>query len=100
MPSEISTASTTTRTSLSIDQCRKALDSLRVISPATYRQKKAYFDSLVTSVSQYSSVRGEVGVGTRDTVDALYKFKTGQVCAEIEHQVMNALVRRIDKGSQ
>ncbi|MBD8453639.1 hypothetical protein [Serratia rubidaea] len=81
----------------SIEQCRKALDSLQKINPQSYRQKKAYFDSLLGSVAQYSAVRGEVSGGTKDTIDALYKFKTNKVCADIENEVMNGLVRRAER---
>lgn len=81
----------------SIEQCRKALDSLQKINPQSYRQKKAYFDSLLSSVAQYSAVRGEVSGGTKDTIDALYKFKTNKVCADIENEVMNGLVRRAER---
>lgn len=81
----------------SVEQCRNALDSLKKINPKSYQQKKAYFDALIGSVAQYSAVRGEVSGGTKDTIDALYKFKTNKICADIENEVMNGLVRRAER---
>ncbi|MDL4455009.1 hypothetical protein QRZ34_28915 [Klebsiella michiganensis] len=75
-------------------QCEKALASLRAINPASYQKKKAYFDALVGSVSRYGDIRGAVSDSTRETVDALYKFKAGKVCADIENEVMNGLVSK------
>ncbi|WP_431225204.1 hypothetical protein ACQ86O_10725 [Serratia sp. L9] len=74
--------------------CQSELASLKTISPKAYDVRKAYFDNLVKTASVYSAVRGEVNAQTKDTLDALYKYKTNQVCAEIERDVLNGLIRR------
>lgn len=74
--------------------CQSELASLKTISPKAYEARKAYFDNLVKTASVYSAVRGEVNAQTKDTLDALYKYKTNQVCAEIERDVLNGLIRR------
>lgn len=74
--------------------CQSQLASLRSISPKTYGVRKAQFDGLVNSASVYTAVRGEVSGQTKETVDALYKYKTNQICADIERDVMQGLIRR------
>ncbi|OMQ20485.1 hypothetical protein BMI79_18280 [Serratia oryzae] len=74
--------------------CQSELASLQSVNPKAYAAKKAYFDSLVRNASVYSAVRGDVNTQTKDTLDALYKYKTNQVCAEIERDVLNGLIRR------
>lgn len=74
--------------------CQSELASLKKVSPNAYLEKKAYFDSLLSSVAVYASVRGDVNAQTKDTLDALYKYKTNQVCAEIERDVLQGLISR------
>lgn len=74
--------------------CQSELASLKKVSPNAYLERKAYFDSLLSSVSVYASVRGDVNAKTKDTLDALYKYKTNQVCAEIERDVLQGLIGR------
>lgn len=77
-------------------RCQSELASLQTISPQAYAARKANFDSLVQNVSVYSAVRGDVNPSTKDTLDALYKYKTNQVCAEIGRDVLNGLIRRVE----
>lgn len=79
-----------------MSQCQSELASLQTISPRAYAARKASFDSLVKNASVYSAVRGEVNSSTKDTLDALYKYKTNQVCAEIGRDVLNGLIRRVE----
>ncbi len=74
--------------------CQSELASLKTVSPKTYAVRKAYFDNLVRTASVYTSVRGDVNALTKDTLDALYKYKTNQLCAEIERDVLNGLIRK------
>lgn len=74
--------------------CQKELASLKTVNPRAYAVRKAYFDNLVKTASVYTAVRGEVNSLTKDTLDALYKYKTNQVCAEIERDVLNGLIRK------
>lgn len=77
-----------------IGLCQSELASLQRISPKTYAAKKASFDNLISSASVYTAVRGDINSQTKDTMDALYKYKTNQMCSEIERAVMDGLIRR------
>lgn len=93
-PSSISVESAVAEKSNKVALCQSELASLKKVSPSVYLERKAYFDSLLNSVSVYASVRGDVNSQTKDTLDALYKYKTNQVCAEIEQDVLRGLIRR------
>lgn len=77
-----------------IGLCQSELASLQKINPAVYAAKKASFDNLVRNASVYTSVRGDINAQTKDTLDALYKYKTNQMCGEIQRAVMEGLIRR------
>ncbi|QPT13772.1 hypothetical protein I6G37_01700 [Serratia rubidaea] len=77
-----------------ISLCQSELASLKKVNPKAYALRKAYFDSLVNSVSVYGAVRGNVNTQTKDTLDALYKYKTNQACSMIERDVLDALIRK------
>lgn len=77
-----------------IGLCQSELASLKQINPKAYAVKQAYFNRLVNNASVYSAVRGDVNAATKDTLDALYKFKTNQLCADIEREVLQGLIRR------
>ena len=77
-----------------VSLCKRELNSLQKINPAIYSAKKASFDGLVRNASIYTSVRGDVDVQTKSTMDALYKYKTNQVCDQIKRAVMTGLIRR------
>ncbi|MFZ1875394.1 hypothetical protein [Serratia sp. D1N4] len=77
-----------------IGLCQNELAALRQVSPRAYALKKAQFDRLVSNASVYSAVRGDVNTDTKETLDALYKFKTNQICADIERSVLQGLIQR------
>lgn len=77
-----------------IGLCQSELASLQKINPAVYAAKKASFDNLVRNASVYTSVRSDINAQTKDTLDALYKYKTNQMCGEIQRAVMEGLIRR------
>lgn len=77
-----------------LGDCQNELNSLRLISATKYAVSKRDFDNLVKSASVYTQVRGGVNGKTKDTLDALYRYKTNQVCMQIERQVMDGLIRR------
>ncbi|VTR60887.1 Uncharacterised protein [Serratia fonticola] len=70
------------------------LASLKQVNPKAYAIKQANFNRLVNNASVYSAVRGDVSSTTKDTLDALYKYKTNQLCAEIERDVLQGLIQR------
>lgn len=77
-----------------IGLCQSELASLKQVNPKAYAVKQAYFNRLVNNAAVYSAVRGDVNATTKDTLDALYKFKTNQLCAEIERDVLQGLIQR------
>ncbi|OKP23822.1 hypothetical protein BSQ40_24300 [Serratia fonticola] len=74
--------------------CQRELASLRQANPKAYAARKAHFDRLVSKASVYGGVRSEVNIVTKDTLDALYTYKTNQLCVDIERDVMQGLVRQ------
>ncbi|MGF6188965.1 hypothetical protein [Serratia sp. 2723] len=74
--------------------CQRDLDSLKRVNDKAWTSRKADFDALVSGVSVYASVRGNVNVNTRDTLDSLYRYKTNQICAQIERDVLDGLISR------
>lgn len=83
-----------THASTPVDECQQALSALRMISPRTYAVKKTAYDNLVLNARQYDNVRRSVDSGTQDTIDALYKYKTNTLCSDIEHDLMQGLIRQ------
>lgn len=77
-----------------IGLCQSELASLKQVNPKAYAVKQANFNRLVNNASVYSTVRGDVNAATKDTLDALYKYKTNQLCAEIERDVLQGLIQR------
>ncbi|MFT2791007.1 hypothetical protein ACMV5I_13160 [Serratia sp. T13T92] len=77
-----------------IGLCQSELASLKQVNPKAYAIKQANFNRLVNNASVYSAVRGDVNSTTKDTLDALYKYKTNQLCAEIERDVLQGLIQR------
>ena len=77
-----------------IGNCQSQLVSLKQINPKSYQMKQVTFNRLVNNVSVYSTVRGDVNSTTKETLDALYKYKTNQLCAEIERDVLQGLIQR------
>lgn len=83
-----------TKTTNKIGLCQSELASLKQVNPRAYAVKQANFNRLVNNASVYSAVRGDVNSTTKDTLDALYKYKTNQLCAEIEREVLQGLIQR------
>lgn len=76
----------------SIATCQRELLALSKVNQRMYAQKKAEFDQLVARASVYTSVRDDIGSQTKDTMDALYKFKTQKLCSDIELAVRQSLI--------
>lgn len=74
--------------------CQNDLNSLKQVNDKAWKVRKRDFDSLVASASVYASVRTDVNGKTRDTLDALYRFKTNKLCVQIERDVLDGLVVR------
>lgn len=78
----------------SVITCQRELIALSKINQQLYMQKKSVFDELLAGASAYASVRGEISVQTKDTLDALYKYKTQKICNDIEQSIRQALISR------
>lgn len=74
--------------------CQNDLNSLKQVNNKAWVVRKRDFDSLVAAASVYASVRTDVNGKTRDTLDALYRFKTNKLCVQIERDVLDGLVAR------
>lgn len=74
--------------------CQRELAALAKINPSTYAAKKAAFETLLNNASTYSAVRGDINGQTRDTLDALYKYKTQKLCNDIEQAIQQGLISR------
>ncbi|KAF1366566.1 hypothetical protein [Yokenella regensburgei] len=75
-------------------QCRRALTALRVVSPADYARRQGEFTRLLRGASVYTRVRADVDREITDTMDALYRFRTRELCGRIRHDVSEGLVRQ------
>lgn len=74
--------------------CRNDLNSLKQVNEKAWQVRQKDFSALVAGASVYARVRGDVNGNTRDTLDALYRYKTNQLCARIERDVLDGLVVR------
>ncbi|HAO0395369.1 TPA: hypothetical protein IGZ89_004344 [Escherichia coli] len=76
-----------------MERCRRELDALKKIDSAVYNKRKAEFDKLVSGASLYNGVRSDVGNYTQSAVDALYRFRSDKLCADIASDVLLGLTK-------
>ena len=76
-----------------MERCRRELEALKRIDSAVYNKRKAEFDKLVSGASLYNGVRSEVGNYTQSAVDALYRFRSDKLCADIASDVLLGLTK-------
>ncbi|EOT6825783.1 hypothetical protein [Escherichia coli] len=76
-----------------MERCRRELEALKRIDSAVYSKRKAEFDKLVSGASLYNGVRSEVGNYTQSAVDALYRFRSDKLCADIASDVLLGLTK-------
>lgn len=74
-----------------MERCRRELEALKKIDSAVYNKRKAEFDKLVSGASLYNGVRSDVGNYTQSAVDALYRFRSDKLCADIASDVLREL---------
>ncbi|WP_227852751.1 permease [Klebsiella oxytoca] len=77
-----------------IDACRKALESLKEVNPKQAAKLGNDFTSLLSAASQYNSVRSKVAEPTKQGIDSMYQFKSIKLCADIEKELIDSLVKR------
>ena len=75
-----------------VTSCQRELVALSQLNTSLYTQKKQRFDELLARATVYTGVRNDIGSQTKDTLDALYKYKTQKLCSEIEHAVRQSLL--------
>lgn len=99
-PTQANVSSQETSRPNPVVSCQKTLDSLQVVNPSAWKRHKAEFDTLIRSASQYGAVRDGVSDKTKDTVDAMYQFRTSKICSDIENEVMDALISHGEKAAR
>lgn len=78
------------------ERCRAELTSLSLINQEAYVQRHTQFERLVTNAAVYARVRTQVNQQAQETLDALYQFKTRQLCLRIGQDVSDGLMRRAE----
>lgn len=76
-----------------MERCRRELEALKRIDSAVYSKRRAEFDKLVSGAALYNGVRDEVGNYTQSAVDALYRFRSDKLCADIASDVLLGLTK-------
>jgi hypothetical protein len=75
-----------------VEQCQRELNALGKINTDMYEKRRAAFSGLLKNASVYSSLRQDINSQTKETVDALYKYKTQKLCHDIEQDLQQALI--------
>lgn len=73
-------------------RCQRELQALAKVNPAVYAQKKIRFEKLLSQAAIYTGVRKEIDLQTKETIDALYKYKTRKLCSDIQQLVRVELI--------
>ncbi|EDK8463347.1 hypothetical protein CSM97_000076 [Salmonella enterica subsp. diarizonae] len=81
-----------------IERCRRELEALKKIDSIIYNKRKLEFDKLISGAALYSGVRKDVDDYTQNAVDALYRFRTDKLCADISSDVLSELSSYINKS--
>ncbi|EBS3707161.1 hypothetical protein EHB58_24000 [Salmonella enterica subsp. enterica serovar Hull] len=79
--------------SSAMESCSRELKALRRLDAQLYSRRKAQFDRLMSNAAIYAGLRTDVAGSTREAVDAMYRFRTSRLCAEISRDVLDALAR-------
>ncbi|EJJ4342548.1 hypothetical protein NI443_004808 [Salmonella enterica] len=80
-----------------METCGRELKALRQLDAKLYNRRKAQFDRLMSGAALYAGLRSDVVGRTREAVDAMYRFRSGWLCAEISRDVLDALARQGDQ---
>ncbi|WP_346828455.1 hypothetical protein [Serratia inhibens] len=77
-----------------MQQCQGELEAMRNIDPEKYQKFKREFDTLMSGAAQYAGMRPRINTDTQQTVDALYRYRTNRLCADISTTMMTGLADR------
>lgn len=79
-----------------VEGCDRELKALKKLDAQRYARRRAQFTRLMSGASLYAGIRTDVAGGTREAVDAMYRYRTGKLCSEISLDVLDALARQGD----
>lgn len=74
-----------------LERCKAQLDALRTLAPEKYTRLNSAFRFIMRGASDYAAVRRNTNQGTQETIDALYKYRSNLICAQIDQTMMNSL---------
>ncbi len=74
-----------------MERCRRELDALKKVDINIYNKRKSEFDKLMSDAVIYNGVRENVRDYTQGAVDALYRFRSDKLCADISSDILNNL---------
>lgn len=77
-----------------LQQCLKQIEVLKTLSTERYPAIRHTFDRLMADAAQYAGLRSQVNGKTQDTVDAMYRYRVGILCAEADQTVLFNLTER------
>jgi hypothetical protein len=77
-----------------LKQCQKELEALKGINPEQHQKFLQSFNRLMSGTAQYGSLRNLVNAQTKETVDALYRYKVNRLCANITQTTLTELAGR------
>ncbi|UNK30269.1 hypothetical protein MNO11_11225 [Serratia plymuthica] len=77
-----------------MQQCQHELEAMRNMDHEKYQKFKREFDILMSGAAQYAGMRTRVNTDTQETVDALYRYRTNRLCADISTTMMTGLAER------
>ncbi|EDH3357147.1 hypothetical protein GC910_21960, partial [Salmonella enterica] len=79
--------------SSSVKACGRELRALEKIDPTRHAKRRVQFDRLMEGAARYSGIRVDLPESTRTAVDAMYRYQTEVLCAEISRDVLEGLVK-------
>lgn len=74
-----------------MERCRRELETLKKVDLTIYSKRKAEFDKLMSGALLYNGVRSNVRSYTQSAVDALYRFRSDKLCADIANDILQCL---------
>lgn len=78
--------------SADIARCEQELQALKKINSTKYAELNGKFEQVMSGAVGYANVRGIVDPATQNAVDALYHFRSANLCAEIRTRMLEGLV--------
>jgi len=88
----VNTVKSEKKTEGPVEQCQRELSALGKINTDMYEKRRIAFSGLLKNASVYSSLRQDINSQTKETVDALYKYKTQKLCHDIEQDLQQVLI--------